>query len=367
MCGIVGLLSRRRPLSEPIARMTASLIHRGPDAQDIWVDDDAGVALGHSRLSIIDLSPHGAQPMLSDNGRYVVVYNGEIYNSDALRDRLGDQSPKVEWRGRSDTEVLLATIERRGIEAALNDAEGMFAFGLWDRLQRQLYLARDRAGEKPLYYGWVDDEFVFASELKSIRTIAKLAPDIDRSALASFTELGYIPAPSTIYKNFRKLEPGCWIRIDSLGGLPRAWPSPNRFWRVEETAADAKLRPIQSASDVIDVLDARLGKAVRSQMASDVPLGAFLSGGVDSSLIVALMQAQSAQPVRTFTVAFDEAEFDESPTAAAVARHLGTEHQELRVRAEDAQRVIPLLPAIFYEPFADVSQIPTYLLSLIHI
>ncbi|MDO8264193.1 MAG: asparagine synthase (glutamine-hydrolyzing) [Gallionella sp.] len=363
MCGIAGLLSVDEFNAEHVWRMTRTLQHRGPDAQDIWIDPEGGVGLGHSRLSIIDLSPHGAQPMTSHSGRYVIAYNGEIYNATELRASLDKMGDGVTWRGHSDTEVLLAAIDRWGAEIALTKAEGMFAFALWDRGERSLLLARDRAGEKPLYYGFAGRAFVFGSELKAVRAAPHSDAEIDRAALARFTQLSYVPTPYSIYRNIRKLPAGCFLEVRADDLRERHWPEPRRFFSIESVASAGAKDLFCDEATAADALDAVLRRAVKAQMSSDVPLGGFLSGGVDSSTIVAMMQAQSTRAIQTFTVAFEEAGYDESSAAAGVARHLAVEHRELRVTAADAQAVIPMLPAMYDEPFADVSQIPTYLIS----
>jgi asparagine synthase (glutamine-hydrolysing) len=342
--------------------MVIPLMHRGPDDQGLWCDNEVGIGLGQRRLSIMDLSPHGHQPMVSASGRYVVSYNGEIYNFSELRVELEEASKAPAWRGHSDTEVLLACVEAWGVEGALKRTVGMFAISLWDRETRALSLARDRLGEKPLYYGEVAGRLLFGSELKALQAVAGDALQIDRDALAEFMRFSYIPAPLTIYRGVRKLLPGHWLQLCCPADATNV---PQPFWHL--VAADAEpLRTQMAAADdqtLIDAVEQRLSEAIRLQMISDVPLGAFLSGGVDSSTVVALMQAQSRQRVRTYTIGFDQPGFNEAPFALEVARHLGTEHTELYVTARDAEELIPTLPLIYDEPFADSSQIPTTLVS----
>ncbi|PVZ32934.1 asparagine synthase (glutamine-hydrolysing) [Pseudomonas sp. CC120222-01a] len=320
-----------------------------------------GLALGHRRLAIVDLSVHGHQPMHSSSGRYVIIFNGEIYNFAALRKDIVSAGSCVDWRGHSDTEVLLAAFELWGIEGALQRAVGMFAIAVWDRQTQLLTLARDRIGEKPLYYGRVNNEFYFASELKAIRTQCAQQLEIDRNVLAEYMRFGYIPAPYSIYQNVFKLEPGHLIEVSAQGltGESRA------FWRLDDHVASEARAALEQSSDdeVLSQVHDRLATAVGLQSFSDVPVGAFLSGGVDSSLVVSLMQAQSSSRVRTFTIGFEEEAFNEAPYARDVAVHLGTDHTEMYVKALDAAALIPSLPKIYDEPFADSSQIPTTLVS----
>lgn len=339
------------------ARMADALRHRGPDAAGVWVDEEAHIGLAHRRLSILDLSPAGHQPMVSASGRYVIAFNGEIYNHLELRQ---DLQGTAEWRGRSDTEALLAGFDAWGLEATLRNIVGMFAIALWDRLKRVLYLARDRMGEKPLYYGWQSGMFVFGSELKALTAYPSFDAEINRDALTLFLRHNAIPAPYSIYRGIHKLPPGTFLQVQAgqVDVLPVA------YWAAR-SAAEAGQRNLFRGSDAEAAveLERMLGQAVGGQMVADVPLGAFLSGGIDSSTVVALMQAQSARPVKTFTIGFNEAGYDEAPHASAVARHLGTEHTELYVTPQDAMAVIPSLPDIYDEPFADSSQVPTYLVS----
>ena len=339
--------------------MTDALVHRGPDASGVWVDASCGIALGHRRLSIVDLSPLGMQPMESSSGRYWIVFNGEIYNYRALRHLL--QARGAEFRGHSDTEVLLALVERDGLEAALRQCVGMFAIALWDRETGRLSLARDRFGEKPLYVGRCENGVAFASELSALRTLPGVSSDIEPSALAAYLRHGYVPAPMSMLRGITKLEPGTIATfVQPVLGSEQT----TRYWSVRETATAGLSAPLAgNDEDHVALLDKLLQGAVADEMVADVPLGAFLSGGIDSSLVVALMQAQTARPVRTFTIGFRESEFDEAPYAEAIARHLGTEHTTMFVTPDDALDVIPRLSAIYSEPFADSSQIPTVLLS----
>lgn len=343
------------------AEMACALAHRGPDDQGTWVDADAGLALGHRRLSIVDLSPEGHQPMASRSGRYVVAFNGEIYNFPALRRTL--EGLGHSFRGHSDTEVLLAAVEEWGLAASLERFLGMFAFALWDRRERVLQLARDRMGEKPLYYGWQGGTFLFGSELKALRAHPAWAGEVDHDALALFVRHSAVPAPYSIYRGIRKLVPGTFVTLDG-GARPGTLPAPTPYWSVRGAVERGQADPFRgSDAEAVDALAELLGDAVHHQMVADVPLGAFLSGGIDSSTIVALMQAQSATPVRTFSIGFNEAGYNEAEHAAAVARHLGTDHTELYVTPRETQEVIPSLPEIYDEPFADSSQIPTLLVS----
>ena len=364
MCGIAGIATWRSdtPLAGEIARMTAPLIHRGPDDKGLWCDDEAGIGLGQRRLSIIDLSPQGHQPMTSASGRYVLSYNGEIYSHAQLRSELEAAGLEPAWRGRSDTEVLLACVEAWGIAGALKRAVGMFAISLWDREARTLTLARDRLGEKPLYYGEIGGRLLFASELKALKAVAGDALRVDPDALAEFMRFGYVPAPLTIYRGVRKLPPGHWLQLRRVSD---ASAEPQPFWELAGPQSERLRDELSRADDptLIDMVEQRLTEAVRLQMTADVPLGAFLSGGVDSSTVVALMQAQCSQRVRTFTIGFDQPGFNEAPFALEVARHLRTDHTELYVTARDAEQLIPRLPSIYDEPFADSSQIPTTLIS----
>ncbi|HEX6965392.1 MAG TPA: asparagine synthase (glutamine-hydrolyzing) [Gemmatimonadaceae bacterium] len=372
MCGIAGLWDARGCMDETrttaaIRCMTRMLAHRGPDDEGYWQDPSRGVALGHRRLSIVDLSPLGHQPMTSVSGRYVIAFNGEVYNHSRIRPELVAKG--FRFRGHSDTEVMLAAIEAWGVEAAVKRFIGMFAFALWDRESTTLTLVRDRLGIKPLYYGWTRAGFVFGSELKALRAAPDFSNPIDRDALALLLRHSAIPAPYTIYKGVYKLAPGTLLQVDrelaaSLVDVQTLSARSAVYWSAREVAeAGARTRFTGSHEEAIAELDTLLRDAVALRMEADVPLGAFLSGGVDSSAVVALMQAQSARPVQTFSIGFDETGYDEAQHAKAVARHLGTAHTELYVTPQQARDVIPRLPQMYDEPFSDSSQIPTFLVS----
>ena len=365
MCGVTGVLDRRRRrtadgLGDVVTRMTETLSHRGPDDDGTWIDAPSGVGLGHRRLAVVDLSEAGRQPMLSSGHRYVLAYNGELYNYDELHRQLSGSGCR--FRGHSDTELLLAAIEQWGLEGALARVNGMFAFALWDRRERRLQLVRDRLGEKPMYYGWAGETFLFASELKALRAHPDFSAEIDRGALALYFRHNCIPAPYSVYAGFSKLMPGTFVTVDA--DRPVADPVPVPYWSAGQVAEAGTADPLDgSPAELADQLEALLADAVRLRMHADVPLGAFLSGGVDSSLVVALMQAQSPRPVKTFTIGFADAAYDESREAAAVAAHLGTDHVGISVTPGDAIEVIPRLPVLYDEPFSDSSQIPTFLVS----
>lgn len=340
--------------------MTDAIAHRGPDDSGAWFDAEVGVALGHRRLSIIDLSPAGHQPMASPSGRYVTIYNGEIYNHANLRAELDAAGSSSAWRGFSDTEVVLAAFERWGVAGTLERLNGMFALAVWDRQMRTLILARDRLGEKPLFYGRMGDTFLFGSELKALTAHPAFERVIDRDALALFLRYKYVPAPHCIWWGVSKLLAGHYVEIRDGG---RTVLEPVAYWDFRRVAAEGAANPLPDTPELIDDLEALLKDAIGRQMVADVPLGAFLSGGVDSSLIVALMQSQSELPVRTFTIGFHEAGYNEAVHAKAIAEHLGTDHIELYVTAGDALAAVPRLASIWDEPFSDSSQIPTYLIS----
>lgn len=366
MCGLTGGWSRQRflELQDALPQMTDALMHRGPDDEGHWFDAEAGIALGHRRLSIVDLSPAGHQPMVSVSGRWVIAFNGEIYNHRDLRAELEAAGKAPAWRGHSDTETLLAAIEAWGVEATLERSTGMFAIALWDRECRELWLARDRFGEKPLYYGWNRGALLFGSELKALRAFPGFDAPLDRQALALYLRHNAVPAPFSIHQGIRKLLQGHWLRIGQRELERGDLPEPVAYWSAAERAHAGKANPFAgSESEAADALERLLLDAVGRQMVADVPLGAFLSGGIDSSLVVAMMQAQSARPVRTFSIGFNEAGYNEAEHAAAVARHLGTEHTELYVSPGDAMAVIPRLSTIYDEPFSDSSQIPTLLVA----
>lgn len=361
MCGIAGVFGDPRVEAAIVTRMTRALAHRGPDDEGVWVDEEAGIGLGHRRLSIVDLSPAGRQPMISHSGRYVLTFNGEIYNHLDLRSELATQGHEPNWRGHSDTETLLAAFDAWGITRALQRASGMFALALWDRQERALILARDRLGEKPLYYGRQKPRgpFLFASELKALTAHPDFVPDVDREALGLLVRYMDVPAPLSIYRGISKLLPGTILALRS-----GADPAIEQYWSAAEVAREGAANPIDPDEEsATDRLEQVLERAVGRQMMADVPLGAFLSGGVDSSTVVAIMQKLSTRPVKTFTIGFHESDYNEAGHAKAVARHLGTDHTELYVTPTEAMDVIPRLPAMYDEPFADSSQIPTHLIS----
>jgi len=339
--------------------MSEAIRYRGPDDTGVWCDDICGVALGHVRLAILDLSSKGHQPMVSSSGRYVLSYNGEVYNFAELRSELEVAGAK--FRGHSDTEVMLAAFEEWGLEKSIQRFVGMFAFAIWDRVERQLTLSRDRLGEKPLYYGWCGETFLFGSELKALCAYPSWRGNINRDVLASYMRYGYVPLPHSIYRGICKLLPGTWLKI-SADDLPGYMPVPVTYWSAREVGMQEPLTDLSDAA-AADALDPLLRQAVGRQMISDVPLGAFLSGGIDSSTIVALMQCQSSRPVRTFSIGFSESDYDEARYGKLIAAHLGTDHTELYLSAEDARDVIPRLPEIYDEPFGDSSQIPTHLVA----
>ena len=369
MCGIAGFLDGRHfPPEEAAAiirRMADAVAHRGPDDGGVWFDGNLGVALAHRRLAVIDPSPAGHQPMQSMSGRYIVVFNGEIYNHMEIRHRLETQySSTCSWKGRSDTESLLAAIDYWGLEKALQAAIGMFAFALWDRTDRTLYLIRDRLGEKPLYYGWQNGVFLFGSEIKALAAHPAFGGDINLDALPLLLRNGYIPTPWSIYKGVQKLPAGTYVKVPVGGPRERIgeMPEPQQYWSLRTVVTAGRAQPFEGTpQDAVDALQDLLLRVVRQQMSADVPLGAFLSGGIDSSTIVALMQAQSDRPVRTFTIGFDEPGYNEAEYAKAVADQLGTEHTEMYVSGRKALDVIPRLPTLYDEPFADSSQIPVFL------
>lgn len=363
MCGICGFLGGRMLSDEmnmTVRRMAETIRHRGPDDGGAWVNPRNRVALGQRRLSIIDISPAGHQPMTSHSGRYTVVFNGEIYNHPELRDRLERRAGSIRWRGYSDTEVLLTGFDVWGVVPTLTELNGMFAFAVWDSSELVLYMARDRMGEKPLYYSWQQGVLIFGSELRALRTYPKFAAAIDRKALKAFFQLNCIPAPQTVYENVWKLPPASYLRA-SVG---QTGAEAVTYWSARQVAINGmRNRRELTDEEAVDRLDGLLRDAVRMRMISDVPLGSFLSGGIDSSIVTALMQAQSPQRIRTFSMGISERGFDEAPQALAVARHIGTDHTEMYISDQDAKDVIPLLPQIYDEPFSDSSQIPTYLLA----
>jgi asparagine synthase (glutamine-hydrolysing) len=362
MCGIAGFLDLERRAGtqelEALGRaMAAKLSHRGPDAEGVWADAEAGVLLGHTRLSIVDLSPAGAQPMISSCGACVISYNGEIYNAAELRRELETRGRR--FKGHSDTEVIVEGVAEWGVEPTVKRLIGMFAFALWDRRTRTLSLVRDRLGIKPLYFGRHAGRVVFASELKAFDALPDFRPELDRDALLEFLRFAYVPTPMSIWRDIRKLEPG-HIAVVEVGGCITT----QAFWSLDEIVERGAASPLTlSDREACETLETLLADAVGRRLIADVPLGAFLSGGIDSSTVTAMMRLRSTAPVRTYSVGFSEAAYNEAPQARAVAKHLGTEHTELYVNPAEALEVIPKLPSIYDEPFADSSQIPTYLLS----
>ncbi|HUZ05624.1 MAG TPA: asparagine synthase (glutamine-hydrolyzing), partial [Acidobacteriaceae bacterium] len=365
MCGFAGFLGGAACLdaggAEALLRhMANTIIHRGPDDAGYWCDIEWRIGLGFRRLSIVDISPAGHQPMQSSSGRYVIMFNGEIYNHQSLMQDLEAAAQAPGWRGHSDTETLLAGLDSWGIQGTVERAIGMFAFAVWDRQTHALTLARDRIGEKPLYYGWQGNAFLFGSELKALRAHPDFQGQIDRGALCLLMRHNCIPAPYSIYQGISKLQPGCLLTVSLQQREPKVWT----YWSGAQVAERGVANTFAGSSDqAVDELEILLKDAVGMQMMADVPLGAFLSGGVDSSTVVALMQAQSPRPVKTFSIGFREADYNEAEYAKAVALHLGTDHTELYVTPEDAMEVIPRLSGLYDEPFADSSQIPTFLVS----
>lgn len=371
MCGIAGFCNFKGDWQKNIERMCDKMYHRGPDASGVWASDDHRVVLGHRRLAIVDLSPAGAQPMVSRDGRYVIAYNGEIYNHAAIRKKLLAEGKVPAFRGTSDTETLLEAIAAYGLKDTLKIAKGMFAIALFDREEHTLFLARDRVGEKPLFYGILKDDinngrndkcFVFASDLGSIAALDGFTNSVNAEIMGDYMRYGYIPAPYTVYRGIWKLEPGKTLKIK----LPFDKPEIESYWSMTETAVIGQKNLFRgSETEAAEELERLLRESIRGQMVADVPVGAFLSAGIDSSTVVSLMQAQSAQKVRTFTVGMWEEQYNEAPVAKEIASYLGTEHTEVYITEEDAKRVIPTLAGMFGEPFADSSQIPTYLVSKI--
>jgi len=366
MCGIAGIFrpggADEATLLGCARRMTEALAHRGPDAAGVWTHAQAGVAFGQRRLSILDLSEAGAQPMHSDCGRFAVTYNGEIYNHLDIRRELEAGGAAPNWRGHSDTETLLYAVRRWGMAGALQRLVGMFVFAIWDEKEQTLTLGRDRFGEKPLFYGWSGRDLVFASELKAFAEHPEWSPSLDRSALTAFMRYSYVPAPASIWAGVKKLPPASLVTF-AAGAKRDSLPAPVAYWSLRERVVAAQDARVHDDAEATAELERLLSIAIKRQCLSDVPLGAFLSGGIDSSTIVALMQAQACQPVRTFTIGFSDAAFDEAADARRVAAHLGTSHTELYVDARAAMDVIPRLPQMFDEPFADSSQIPTHLVA----
>lgn len=360
MCGIAGIINYRHDPVKDILNMNQAMLHRGPDAGDYWLDAEQKVVLGHRRLSIVDLSVNGAQPMKSANERYMVVFNGEIYNYKDLEQRLRQDSCELHLRGSSDTEVILEAFSFYGVEKTLSLMKGMFAIALYDRRENQLYLMRDRVGEKPLYYGMVNGSFAFASDIECIRQMEGFANEVNTDTFPLYFQYGYIPAPYSIYQDIYKLEPGKYLTLNCHTLEYRM----QTYWSMIETALDGQRNPFTgSEKEASEELERLLKEAIKGQMIADVPLGAFLSGGIDSSLVVSLMQSLSHDKVKTFTIGFDVDKYDEAKYAKEIAAHLGTEHTELYVTSQDAFAIMRHMTDSFTEPFADSSQIPTMLVS----
>ncbi len=365
MCGLAGFIAPGggTDLEQTARRMNDAIIHRGPDSAGQWCDREVGLGLGHRRLSILDLSPAGHQPMVSAAGRFVIAFNGEVYNHLELRRELELAQAAPQWKGHSDTETLLACFEAWGCVEAVPRFAGMFAIAVYDRSQRTLWLIRDRFGEKPLYYGWQGRSFLFGSELKALRAHPEFQGVMDPHAAGQMLRYSYVPAPLSIYRDIRKLPPAHLMAVPCSDMPARHWPEPRAYWSPAAHVVSGLDQPVPDAAEAVDALEARLRATVAEQMVSDVPLGGLLSGGVDSSTIVALMQAQSSRPVHSFCIGFDEKKFNEAEFAKAVARHLGTHHTELYVRPQQALDLIPRLPGLFDEPVGDYSTIPTFLVA----
>ena len=369
MCGINGFYSKSlSTFNNVIVKMNSAISHRGPDTNGTWLDKNSGIVLGHQRLSIIDLSVAGNQPMRSNSDRFILTYNGEIYNHLEIRRELEKSSSNIKWRGNSDTETLLEAIDFWGVETTLKKVDGMIAFGLWDQKTRCLTLARDRIGEKPLYFGWQgkgdNKVFLFGSELKALKVHPEFNGEINRNAIALQLRHNYIPAPYSIYKDINKLLPGHFLELKKNDLEKNLLPNMKTYWSLTKSAIYGNNNQLMyGEKDIQKDLEKNLQSSVKKQMISDVPLGAFLSGGIDSSTVVALMQSQSDHPVKTFTIGFDENDYNEAKYAKKIATHLGTDHTELYVSSKKAMEVIPKLSTIYDEPFADSSQIPTFLVS----
>lgn len=362
MCGIAGFWDVQaatcaETLTATVNQMRDTLIHRGPDGADTWVDASSGIGLGHRRLAILDLTAHGSQPMHSASNRYVIIFNGEIYNHQELKQQLTAEGLAPNWHGHSDTEIMLAAFDAYGVEAALNKFVGMFAIVLWDKQEKLLYLMRDRIGEKPLYYGYRGNYLLFGSELKSLKAHFAWQQQLNGDAIEQFMQLNYIPAPNTIYDGIYKVEPGHFVVANAQKDLRTV-----AYWQLKDVINHNPRRKI-APTEAIDCLEAKLVQAVSLQMLADVPVGAFLSGGIDSSLIVALMQAQSRTPIKTFSIGFKEDAYNEAEFAKKIAQHLQTQHTELYLSPQQTQEIIPNMATFYDEPFADSSQLPTYIVA----
>ena len=359
MCGIAGFVSNMTNRENVISEMLARIVHRGPDAEGVYINAADPVVLGHRRLSIVDLSANGSQPMLSHSGRYVISYNGEIYNAEMIKKHMADKGYHIEYRGTSDTEVLLEAFELLGIENTLSLAKGMFALALYDRESKCLYLMRDRIGEKPLFYGYLNGDFVFASEITQLESYPGFKNAIDEEALAEFIRTGYITSPKTIYEGIHKLIPGTILKLEA----PYNKPEVSYYWNIREIAATREGSFMGSYEEAVEELNRLLTDSVKEQMMADVPLGAYLSAGIDSSVIVSVMTELSERKIKTFTIGFDDEKYNEAVYASKIAEHLGTEHTEMYVSEQELKAVIPKLTDMYGEPFADSSQIPTYYVS----
>ena len=360
MCGITGLILSDGVIQKHnLSDMISSLSHRGPDSNGIWINENQNFGIGHTRLSILDLSSAGSQPMHSKNNRYIISFNGEIYNHLDIRLDLKKEYPSLEFVGSSDTETILACIEKWGLSKSLKKMKGMFAIALWDKKKEELKLARDRFGEKPMYYGWIKNAFYFGSELKPIKNNPYFNLEIDRNALTQFIKYSYIPQPLTIYKNIKKLKPGIILKVNAKKNILF-----EEYWSLNNlTKSTSKINSNLNENNAILNLEKKIQESVESQKLSDVPIGAFLSGGIDSSLIVSMMQLNSNTSINSFTIGFDQKLYNEARFASKVAKHLKTNHTELYVSENDVRNIIPMIPNIYDEPFADSSQLPTYLVS----
>jgi len=368
MCGIAGIFAASTQpiaLEQRVHTMSETLGHRGPDSRGDWIDTGVGVAVAHRRLSIVDLSEYGTQPIESHDNRSVLVFNGEIYNHLQLREELYNAGAVISWRGHSDSETLVECLSFWGVEKTLKAAVGMFAFALWDRKNHELTLARDRLGEKPLYYARGPGMFAFGSELKSLQCLPELPVTLNTAAIVKFLQVGYIPDPETAYREVRKVPAGTWVSIKRENITADPWPPPRMFWSLEGVAKSGLAAPLSSnhPEETVKSLERLLSSTISSQLMGDVPVGAFLSGGVDSTAVVALMQKISSQPIKTFSIGFESKGYDETPYAAAIAKVLGTDHHQLRVGDSDVAKTVPDLSATYDEPFADSSQIPTLMVA----
>lgn len=362
MCGIIGTLGNTPELQKTLREMANAINHRGPNDEGFWIEENSNIHLGHKRLSIQDLSSTGSQPMHSKSGRFVIVYNGEIYNKTILKNTVESVNKNISWIGTSDTEILLESFEHLGIEETLLIAKGMFSIGLWDKKRKKLILVRDRAGEKPLFYGWQGETFVFASTLAAIKKFPNFKKEIDLDSLSLFMKYSYVPAPKSIYKNIKKLEAGSLLYVDINNKNTRSV----KYWDCQENLISCIKKPFQGGDlSALNALEKKLSSSVISQTVSDVPIGCFLSGGIDSSIITSILQRNSNVNIKTFTIGFEDPTFNEANHALEVAKHLSTDHTEVYLSSKETRNIIPKLHEIYDEPFADSSQIPTFLVSKI--